>query len=175
MKLHKEVSVDVPLERAWRAWTTQEGARTFFAPLSNIELRPGGSYEILFFPDNPPGQRGAEGLKVLAVDPQRSFSFEWSAPTNWPNIRAKKHTRVTLHFEAEDEGRTRISLIHDKWGQGTFEGESWQEVYDYFDSAWDTVLRRFLFSQEERPLDWKAEWVTQRADQYQDRITQHHE
>ena len=172
MKLHKEVVVNVPLERAWLAWASSEGAQTFFAPKAIIEPRPGGPYEIHFFPDAPQGQRGAEGLKVLAVEPKRSISFEWNAPPNWPNIRAKKLTRVTIHFEKIDTGKTRVSLIHDKWGTGTFEGESWREVYDYFDSAWDTVLRRFVHSLEKGPLDWAAGFSM--FEEYQERIAQRH-
>jgi uncharacterized protein YndB with AHSA1/START domain len=172
MKLHKEVVVNAPLERAWSAWTTSEGAQNFFAPKKVIEPEPGGAYEIHFFPDNPPGQRGAEGLKVLAVEPKRSISFEWNAPPNWPKIRAKTRTRVTVSFEELEGGRTRVSLVHDKWGEGTFEGESWREVYDYFDSAWDTVLRRFVHSMEHEPIDWSSGFPM--VEEYQDRIVQHH-
>src|SRR5262249_3083885 len=67
--LRKEVVVAAPVADVWAAWTTNAGARTFFARGSNIELKRGGAYEILFFPDAPPGSRGAEGLHVLAFVP----------------------------------------------------------------------------------------------------------
>jgi hypothetical protein len=44
--LRKEVTVAAAVDDVWTAWTTSEGARTFFAPEANIRLEPGGPYEI---------------------------------------------------------------------------------------------------------------------------------
>ena len=54
----KRVSVNASPEQVWRAWSTKEGLQSFFAPRCAIELWPGGTFEIWFFPDNPPGTRG---------------------------------------------------------------------------------------------------------------------
>ena len=65
-----EVSVQADIQKVWDAWTTPEGTATFFAPAANIELFPGGHYEILFNPAANPGEQGAEGMRVLAVQLQ---------------------------------------------------------------------------------------------------------
>ena len=44
-----------------------EGVQTFFAPDAKIEAV-----------DAPARSRGAEGCKVLSIDPMRSFAFDWS-------------------------------------------------------------------------------------------------
>ena len=56
-KLEKAVLVEATLQQVWRAWTTVEGVKTFFAPDARIELRPNGRYEILFDLDAPEGER----------------------------------------------------------------------------------------------------------------------
>lgn len=49
--IRKEVTVSASLEEVWEAWTTNEGAETWFAPKTNIDPTVGGHYEIFFFPD----------------------------------------------------------------------------------------------------------------------------
>ena len=62
-----EITVPAPLTEVWHAWTTKEGAERFFAPRCNIDLKPGGAYEMLFDLDAAPGKQGGEGMVVMAV------------------------------------------------------------------------------------------------------------
>src|SRR5262245_33146467 len=88
-----EVLIRTTPAQAWNAWTTNEGARKWFAPQTNIELKPGGAFEILFTPDQPPGKRGAEGLRLLSYLPREMLSFEWNAPPQFARARPQ-HTWV---------------------------------------------------------------------------------
>lgn len=149
--VHGEVLVNAKLEEVWNAWTTEAGAKTFFAPACNIDLRPDGPYEIFFNPDASPGERGGEGLRVLAVQAMQMFSFTWNAPPSLPQVRGQR-THVTLRFFAEEGGRTRVTLYHDGWGTG---GE-WDEAYEYFTRAWNqVVLPRLKYRFENGPVDWE--------------------
>ena len=91
-----KVDVNAPVADVWRAWTTNEGAQTFFARATNIDARLNGEYEIFFFPENEPGTRGAEDTHALIVETNKRFVFTWSAPTVWPEIRAQKNRRRNL-------------------------------------------------------------------------------
>lgn len=57
----KEIIIRAPIRQVWQAWTTADGLESFFTRRAQIELRTDGPYELLFFPDNPVGQRGEEG------------------------------------------------------------------------------------------------------------------
>ena len=70
-----QIDVPAPLTEVWRAWTTEEGVESFFAPECNIDLRPGGAYEMFFDLDAGHGNRGGEGMIVMAVQPQRMLAF----------------------------------------------------------------------------------------------------
>src|SRR5712692_5556532 len=85
--LTKEAVVTVPIAQMWDAWTTAEGVITFFAPKANIELRVDGPYELFFDLRAPIGFQGTDGCKVLHVEPQNSFGFEFIAPLQFPNVR----------------------------------------------------------------------------------------
>ena len=121
-----EVSVQASIEEVWNAWTTEEGVKSFFAPGCNIDLRPDGFYEIFFNPNAAPGDRGGDGMRVLAVQPMKMFSFTWNAPPSLPTIRSQR-THVTLRFYELDPKTTRVTLHHDGWGEG---GE-WDKGFEY--------------------------------------------
>lgn len=145
-----EHSIDVPadVESVWSRWTTDDGLTRFFARAVNVDLQVGGDYEIFFFPDNPPGTRGAEGTRLMAVEPPRRLAFEWDAPLAWPHQRGQR-TMVEIRLKPV-QGGTRVSLRHTGWG----DGPEWGEVRDYFDPAWAKILRRLEYSFTVGSIDW---------------------
>jgi uncharacterized protein YndB with AHSA1/START domain len=133
--LHKDVVVSGPRDEVWKCWTTSEGMKSFFASESKIELTPGGSYELYLGPPEAAPERGSEGCKVLGFLPGEILSFDWNAPPKFPEIR-KQRTCVVIRLQPAGEGKTRVLLDQHGWGQG----EQWDAVYKYFDSAWDFVF-----------------------------------
>lgn len=145
-----EVVVEADLDAVWDAWTTEDGIASFFAPACNIDLRVGGRYEILFDPGAEPGNRGAEGVVILALQPGRMLAFTWNAPPRMPEIR-KQWTHVVVRFQPVGDERTKITLFHDGWG----EGPEWDEAFEYFNRAWnDVVLPRLEYRFSVGPVDW---------------------
>lgn len=131
----KETEVGAPAAEVWAAWASSEGIATWWGPASsNIELRIGGPYEILFSLDPPEGERGSEGCRVLSYVPGESLSFTWNAPPHLP-LRST-NTWVVLTFSATVDG-TAVRLVH----TGFLDGPDWDDYMAYFDSAWDYVLR----------------------------------
>lgn len=146
--LHSDVPASV--SDVWKAWTTKDGCKTFFAPDCRIDLRVGGAYEMYFMPDKPAGTRGGEGCSILALQEHAMLSFTWNAPPEMPNIR-KQFTHVTLYFNAVDQITTRMQLIHNGWGRG----EEWDAAFAYFEKAWGAVvLPRLVHRFKNGPVDW---------------------
>lgn len=149
-RLSAQVDVPAALEQVWEAWTTEDGARTFFAPACRIDLRPGGAYEMLFDLEAEPGLQGGEGLQLLAVQPMAMLSFTWNAPPELPEVR-RQRTHVTVRFSRIESGATRVWLTHDGWGSG----DEWNQAYDYFARAWRrVVLPRLRYRFEHGPIGW---------------------
>jgi len=124
--------------KLWWRWTDHEGLLTFFGSDNNIELKLNGSYEIYFLMENPYGLRGSEGCRILSFLPEKMLSFTWNAPPHHEEIRNHEHqTWVVLNFIEIDENHTEIQLNHLGW----LEGEKWNQVYDYFENAWETVFK----------------------------------
>jgi uncharacterized protein YndB with AHSA1/START domain len=150
-RIELEAVVPAGVSLVWEAWTTTAGARTFFAPGANIELRLGGPFEIYFMPTAPEGSRGSDGCNVLAYVPNEMLSFTWNAPPKFPEIR-RQRSFVVLRFEPLSDTSTRVRLVHEGFG----EGDAWGQVHEYFLQAWPTVLKRLAQRFESGPIDWSA-------------------
>jgi uncharacterized protein YndB with AHSA1/START domain len=145
-----QITLPAPLVDVWDAWTTEEGAQSFFAPKCKIRLEPGGAYEMLFDLDADVGNQGGEGMIVLAVQPRRMLAFTWNAPPHLPTVRGQM-THVTVRMRQMEAEETLVTLRHDGWGEG---GE-WEEAYRYFKRAWlEVVLPRLKYRFEIGPIDW---------------------
>lgn len=147
-----EVDLDAELEQVWNAWTTPQGIRAFFAPDCHVDIRVDGLYEIFFNPDAELGRRGADGMRILVLEPMKRFAFTWNAPLSMPRVRQQR-TVVTLNFQPSsvDHGHTKMRLRHDGWG----EGEEWDEAFEYFSKAWrESVLPRLVYAMNIGPVDW---------------------
>jgi uncharacterized protein YndB with AHSA1/START domain len=153
--------IDVPatIDRVWAAWTTSEGARSFFAPRARIDTRLLGPYELLFSDDEEaqPGEQGSEGCRVLSFLPGRMISFEWNAPPEFGELRVQ-HTFVVVELEpvsgdeTATEPLTRVRLSHLGYGKGA----EWERLRDYFERAWWIVLSRLHERFVNGPIDWSA-------------------
>src|SRR5215467_9927392 len=83
-----EVRVKAPIDAVWLAWTTTEGIKTFFAPDAHVEARVDGPFEIYINPLAPPGMKGADNMRFLAIQDRKMLTFTWNAPPSLPEARA---------------------------------------------------------------------------------------
>ena len=147
--LHLELELNSSVQELWKYWTTAEGIQSFFAPACNLDIKPDGAYEIFFFPENPPGMRGADGQRVMAVEEGKMLSFTWNFPPPLAAIRDQR-TIVVLRFSETATG-SKLSLFQMGWGESAI----WQEGYEYFAKAWDKVVfPRLKYVVEGNSIDW---------------------
>lgn len=148
--LRAEVSVSASPAEVWRAWSTSEGAQTFFAPKANIELAVGGLYEIFF---NPADERlSTKGMKVVGFTPERMISFGWRAPADMANMPGDG-TWVIVELQPESGGTTHVTVRQ----------VGWQSAADYdlavkhYSRGWAEALQRLQRRFAQGPIDWPAE------------------
>lgn len=146
-----EALVHAPPPEVWHALTTREGVRGFFASDARIEPQIGGAYELYFLPANPPGLRGSENVRILAIEPPSRLLVSWNAPTSFGPLR-EQQTVVELLLTPSGPDATRVALRHFGWGRG----DRWQAVRDYFAGAWPHVLGRLQYRFEHGAIDWRA-------------------
>jgi uncharacterized protein YndB with AHSA1/START domain len=149
--IRASVAVEAGLDAVWQAWTTEEGIRGFFAPDARVELKVDGAYEIYFDPQAGPGRRGAEGVRILALQPRTMMAFTWNAPPHLDRVRGQ-WTHVVIRLRRLGDDRTEVTLHHDGWGTGG----QWDRAFEYFQRAWkEVVLPRLRYRFSVGPVDWE--------------------
>ena len=154
--IRESIVVKAGLDDVWKAWTTSEGIKTFFAPEANVEARVGGPFQIFIDPYAKAGLKGADDMVFLAVQEKNMISFTWNAPPSLPQARAQR-TVVIVRFASRGDALTEVSIIHLGWGEPAPDNE-WGKAYDYFTKAWPNVLKNLKKRFEEGPINWKS-WL----------------
>jgi uncharacterized protein YndB with AHSA1/START domain len=152
----ESITVKASIDEVWKAWTTADGIKTFFAPDAKVEATVGGPFEIYMDPMAAPGLKGADGMVFLAVQEKKMISFTWNAPPSLPEAR-KQRTVVVVRFAARGDSLTDVTIIHSGWGEPAADNE-WGKAYDYFAKVWPGVLKNLKKRFDDGPVDWKP-WL----------------
>lgn len=144
-----KLEVPATLAEVWRAWTDPAGLAEWAAPAAAVDLRPGGKWEVHFFPDAPEGERGGDANEVVSFVPERELVLRAGAPPEFPTVRREKTTfRVSL----TDLGNGRVRVVATQTGWKP--GDEWDRAFVALAQAnaeWlNWLARRF----EEGPIDW---------------------
>jgi uncharacterized protein YndB with AHSA1/START domain len=135
--------VPVSPGEAYSLWATSDGLAKWWTENNEVDLRPGGKYEIHFMPDAAPGDKGGDWCRVLSFLPGKMLSFTWNAP---PHLKTRPlHTWVVMLFTEADSGTT-VELNHLGWpdsGLVDFDSD-WLATFQYFEDAWPSVMERFV-------------------------------
>ena len=141
--VRREITVTVPVERAWDVFTRDfstwwpSGYSIGTEPMEScaIEPRAGGRwYER--------GQNGAECEwgRVLAYEPPSRLVLSWGVAADWtvePN--QENHSEIEVTFVAEGDGATRVTLEHRGFDRHSSGGQQIREVVGS-ENGWQTLL-----------------------------------
>jgi len=149
-ELRVETVVDAAPEEIWRAWTTSEGAQSFFAPKANIRLAIGGPFEIYFNPADE--AHSSKGMHILSYVPNEMLSFQWNAPPNMPQVR-NAGMWVVVRIRPDGARRSHVQVTHLGWKDGA----EWDLAYAHFQRGWTDLLDRLQRRFASGPIDWARE------------------
>ena len=124
-----EREIAAPPRAVYEAWTNA----VFLGVDRRVQPRIGGPFEIYFL-DGPDRERGAEGCRILAMEPDRLLVFTWNSPPGFPT--RGQHTQVVVTLNPTPSG-TLVRLAHTGHG----EGPEWDANREYFAQAWPRVLQ----------------------------------
>lgn len=141
--------VAAPRSDVWDAWVDPEQMITWAAPGAYVDLRVGGSWEVHFQPDRPPGQRGSDANEISAIISGSELHIRAGAPSEFPTIRAEK-TDFIVRLDEVSPNLTRVHVTQSGWGTGV----EWDRGFAYLADAnaeWlSWMVRRFVSG----PLEW---------------------
>ena len=109
-RIEKNVTLDAPRSRVWRALTEVEQFNAWFGVALESPFAPGAevSGKITF--------RGYEHVKMTlwieTIEPERFFSFRWHPYAIEPGVDFSAEPTTRVSFTLEDEGAaTRLRIV----------------------------------------------------------------
>ena len=151
--INERITVKANVDDVWKAWTTTEGIKTFFAPDAKVELKVDGPFQVYMNPFAEPGLKGADDMRIIGFQDKKMLSFTWNAPPSLPEAR-KQRTVVIVRLISRGDAITDVTIHHVGWGEG---GE-WDKAHDYFVKAWPSVLKNLQKRFDSGAVDWKP-WL----------------
>ena len=127
-----ETEIDADIDAVWEAFTTQEGLRSWMAPLVEIDLAVGGKMRANYNPEGEIGDSTTIENTILCFDPRRMLSLKVAKfPEGFPFEEAAKETWSVFYFEALPSSRTKITVV----GLGYTDSEDSQRMRGFFATA----------------------------------------
>lgn len=138
VNINNEITVNLPIELVWHAWTISDRVAQWFAPETKIETKVGGAYELYFVPGNKSGMN-TNGCKILNMDHCKQLVFEWKGPDQFSSLMNEAYplTKVTVNFEKVRDGKTKVIVVH----TGFKDRDDWNEAIQWHEMAWSGVLK----------------------------------
>jgi uncharacterized protein YndB with AHSA1/START domain len=129
--VHKSITVEAPIERAFTVFTDQIGSwwppdhHILDAPLAEMVFEPREGGRIY--------DRGTDGSecqwsRVLAYEPPTRVVFSWDIDLHWQiETDPDRASEIEIRFIPEGEARTRVELEHRNLDR---HGDGWEKMRD---------------------------------------------
>lgn len=127
-----ETEINAGIDDVWTAFSTNEGLRSWMAPLVEIDLIVGGLIKANYNPDGKIGDENTIENTILAYDPKRMLSLKATKfPKGFPFVEAAKESWSVFYFSEISPAQTKITIV----GLGYTDDEQSQKMHSFFEAA----------------------------------------
>lgn len=149
-----EVEVNAPIAKVWTAFTTEEGLKSWMAPVVSIDLRIGGQIRANYRPSASLDDPTTVVQEILSFEPGRMYSARIvQRPQGSPAfLEVLDDAWGVTRFEDLGEDRTRVIVTTVGWG----EGPQWDQAKQFFDQGNRYSFRKLKSALEPKTAVGKA-------------------
>jgi len=127
-----ETEINASIGDVWKAFTTQEGLRSWMAPLVEIDLAVGGKIRSNYNAKGTLGDDTTIENTILCFDPERMIALQVSrVPKGFPFEEEAKGTWSVFYFSELALTRTKLVIV----GLGYRDDEMSQKLRSFFATA----------------------------------------
>jgi uncharacterized protein YndB with AHSA1/START domain len=150
-----ETVIDAPVAKVWAAFTTDEGFKTWGAPVVHITPGHDGMLEASYLPTSKIGDQENIRNRIVVYFPEHLLVIHNEhAPKGGP-FKQQVIDKIRTIFEFQDIGGGKTRLIESGVGYG--EGADFDSMYAHFRAGNAEELDLLAKSFVNGPIDWKAE------------------
>ena len=135
--IHQTANVSCQPEKVFPYFTQANRLTQWLCVEANIELKPGGLYELFWQPDDRENN-STLGCRITALTPNQLIAFEWRSPQQFKHFanQADPLTHVSISFIPNVE-HTQIHLIHSGWRHN----DDWEQARLWQQQAWEIAFK----------------------------------
>ena len=151
--LRYEMEVDTPITEVWKAIATEEGIKTWMAPVAKLDLKTGGTVQTNYSTNSKIGDTGTISLGIINYIPEEMLIYQITLNDVFPEKCRKedKNLQEIIQLKPLSKNKTKVSSTMVGWGQG----KEWDETYTFFEKgnkwSYQQLLKRFTNG----AIDWK--------------------
>lgn len=155
------LEVAAPADRVWAALSTDEGLKTWVAPVAHVDLMNGGVEEASYDARAHLGDRENIRNQIIAYVPGRLLVYHnihvpKGAPPDFALLAA---LRTIIEVQPIDAGHSRVVQS----GVGYGEGPAFDALYAHFDAGNRYEFELLGKAVTGHPMDWAAEAAKAKA------------
>lgn len=152
--LCQEIVVAAPADEVWRLIATEEGLRTWVAPVVAFDLRVGGAFESSYDRNARIGDAGNIHNRVVAFAPETLLVIQIAeAPPGFPHGAEARELTTVMQIEPVDAGHARLRISM----RGFREGAAFDVLYAFFERGNGWTLQKLNERVTGGPVDWARE------------------
>lgn len=139
--LRLEAIVPAPIESVWGAWTTQEGLKSWIAPVVAVDFRVGGTISTNYDSKSRIGDAGTIKLPILNYIEKQLITLKVNLNDKFPSRVRDEDQNLQEIVQIIDLGGGKTKLISSMVGWGT--GKEWDETYAFFARGNEWTYQQF--------------------------------
>jgi len=131
--LTQEVTIDVPVEKVWEAYTTSEGWQSWVAPVADVDFKIGGEVRTNYRVDGKLNDKDTIKLHIVNYVPLKILTMQAVLGENFPNVLKEREKQMynVVTFERIDAAKTKLV----SYGVGYKDSPELQKMLQFFVKA----------------------------------------
>ena len=150
--LRLELIVNTPIREVWKAFTTEEGMKTWMSPVVKADFRIGGSVKTNYNKNAIIGDKGTITLGITNYIPDELITYKVTLTDAFPEKCRMEDQNLQEIVQFKSLGKEKTKIISNMIGWGI--GKEWDETYFFFEKgnewSYEQLIKRF----DSGPVDW---------------------
>lgn len=138
----QEFTVDAPIDKAWQAYTTEEGWKSWAVPIAEVDFKINGTIKTNYNPNGTIGDSTTIVTHVLNYVPKRLITLQAEITENFPAFMKEDEKDLYNVIEFEETGESQIKII--SYGIGYKNTQKYQDLMGYFVKANEESLLQLI-------------------------------
>jgi uncharacterized protein YndB with AHSA1/START domain len=140
------ITVDAPVDRVWKAYTTSEGYAAWAAVAAEVDLQPGGTIRATYDPDGDLEGENVNTLHIVNYVPERLLTLQAEVSPNWPNVMKRDADNLYNVIIFKELGPEKTRII--SYGLGYTDSPELRGMMQFFEKANQRLYQKLIDSLE---------------------------